>query len=55
MDCHGAIASYITDYEDAVMVQTAKRIGADCIVARKQIDYAKLLRAGSCGSIPNFV
>ncbi len=27
------------DYEDAVMVQTALRIGADCIVTRNLKDY----------------
>ena len=41
VDFHGAIAYPITDYEDAVMVQTAKRIGADCIVTRNQKDYAR--------------
>ena len=41
VDCHGAIASPVNDYEDAVMVQTAKRVGADCIVTRNQKDYAR--------------
>ena len=41
VDCHGAIASPVIDYEDAVMVQTAKRVGADCIVTRNRKDYAK--------------
>ena len=41
VDCHGAIASPVTDYEDAVMVQTAKHIGADCIVTRNTKDYKR--------------
>ena len=27
------------DYEDAIMVQTALRVGADCIVTRNLKDY----------------
>ena len=41
VDCHGAITSPVADYEDAVMVKTAKRIGADCIVTRNEKDYKK--------------
>ena len=41
VDCHGAITSPVADYEDAVMVQTAKRIGADCIVTRNEKDYKR--------------
>ena len=41
VDCHSAITSPVVDYEDAVMVQTAKRIGADCIVTRNAKDYKK--------------
>lgn len=34
-----ALDSSMKDYEDAVMVQTALRIGADCIVTRNLKDY----------------
>lgn len=40
-DCELAIYSETADYEDAVMIETAKRIGADYIVTRNQKDYAK--------------
>ena len=43
MDCHRAIPSEISDYEDAVMIETAKRIEADFIVTRNLSDYAKSL------------
>ena len=39
MDCRKAIASNMTDYEDAVMVETALRSGIDCIVTRNAKDY----------------
>lgn len=38
-DCEVALDSLIKDYEDAIMVQTASRIGADCIVTRNLKDY----------------
>ena len=38
-DCQIALSSSIKDYEDAIMVQTALRTGADCIVTRNQRDY----------------
>ena len=38
-DCKNALFSPIADYEDAIMVQTAIRIGADCIVTRNLKDY----------------
>jgi predicted nucleic acid-binding protein len=38
-DCQLAIGSSMKDYEDAIMVQTAIRIGADCIVTRNVKDY----------------
>ena len=38
-DCELALDSSMKDYEDAVMVQTALRIGADCIVTRNLKDY----------------
>lgn len=34
MDCRRAISSELTDYEDAMMVETALRCGMDCIVTR---------------------
>ena len=40
MDCQKALTSDISDYEDAVMVETAARAGADCIVTRNIRDYA---------------
>lgn len=40
VDCQIALGSEIKDYEDAVMIETAKRIGADCIVTRKLKDYS---------------
>lgn len=38
-DCQLAISSPMKDYEDAIMVKTAVRIGADCIVTRNLKDY----------------
>lgn len=38
-DCQLALGSPMKDYEDAIMVQTAVRIGADCIVTRNLKDY----------------
>lgn len=40
-DCRQALLSNISDFEDAVMVETAKRYDADCIVTRNIKDYAK--------------
>ncbi|MBP1565657.1 MAG: hypothetical protein J6A58_07905 [Oscillospiraceae bacterium] len=39
-DCRQALLSKISDFEDAVMVETAKRSKADCIVTRNIKDYA---------------
>ena len=39
MDCRRAISSQMTDYEDAVMAETALRSGCDCIVTRNLKDY----------------
>ena len=39
LDCQLAILSPISDYEDAVMVETAARNGIDCIVSRNIHDY----------------
>jgi predicted nucleic acid-binding protein len=41
LDCRNAISSEISDYEDAVMVETAIRSEVDCIVTRNGKDYAK--------------
>ena len=41
MDCRRAISSELTDYEDAMMVETALRCGMDCIVTRNLRDYEK--------------
>lgn len=38
-DCQLALSSLIKDYEDAVMIQTAIRIHADCIITRNLKDY----------------
>ena len=40
-DCRHAIPSQITDYEDAVMIETAARTEVDCIVTRNTHDYEK--------------
>lgn len=41
MDCRKAISSELTDYEDAMMAETALRCGMDCIVTRNLRDYEK--------------
>ncbi|MGN0243439.1 MAG: PIN domain-containing protein [Lachnospiraceae bacterium] len=41
LDCRKALSSEITDYEDAVMCETAYRSDIDCIVTRNQRDYTK--------------
>lgn len=38
-DCQLALGSPMKDYEDAIMVQTAIRVSADCIVTRNLKDY----------------
>ena len=43
LDCRRAISSEISDYEDAVMVESAIRAEADCIVTRNKRDYEKSL------------
>ena len=40
VDCRHALISNVSDYEDAVMVETAKRSDADCIITRNTKDYA---------------
>lgn len=41
MDCRRAVPSSISDFEDAVMIETALRYEVDCIVTRNMQDYAK--------------
>lgn len=41
VDVYDAIPSQVSDFEDAVMIGTAKRSQMDCIVTRNQKDYAK--------------
>lgn len=36
LDCRQAISSNVSDYEDAVMIETARRTGMDCIVTRNE-------------------
>ena len=38
-DCELALLSDVSDFEDAVMIETAKREGMDCIVTRNIKDY----------------
>ena len=39
MDCKRVLASETTDYEDAVMIETALRTKMDCIVTRNERDF----------------
>ena len=39
LDIRNAIAAEVSDFEDAVMVETAIRSGVDCIVTRNTKDY----------------
>lgn len=41
IDCRKALSSEISDYEDAVMYETAERCEVDCIVTRNEKDYKK--------------
>lgn len=41
MDCRRAISSDISDFEDAVMSESAARSGMDCIVTSNLKDYTK--------------
>lgn len=41
IDCRKALSSGLSDYEDAVMVETAVRSDIDCIVTRNKKDYLK--------------
>ncbi len=40
-DCKKALLSPISDYEDALMVETSVRSNLDCIVTRNASDYLK--------------
>ncbi len=40
-DCRFALSSVVTDYEDAVMIESAVRSQMDCIVTRNVKDYSK--------------
>ena len=41
LDIRRAISSEVSDFEDTVMIETALRSGADCIVTRNTKDYSK--------------
>ena len=41
IDCKKAILSETSDYEDAVMIESALRDEIDCIVTRNERDYGK--------------
>ncbi len=41
LDIRKAISAEISDFEDAVMIETAVRSGVDCIVTRNVKDYSK--------------
>ncbi len=41
LDCQKAVFSPVSDYEDAVMIETAIHNEMDCIVTRNLQDYAK--------------
>ena len=41
IDCRKAVPSEVSDYEDAVMIETALRTEADCIVTLNIRDYSK--------------
>ena len=41
IDCRRAIPSEVSDYEDAVMIETALRAEIDCIVTRNIHDFLK--------------
>ena len=40
IDCRKALTSGVSDYKDAVMIETAARAEIDCIVTRNLKDYA---------------
>ncbi len=40
VDCQNALGVANNDYEDAILIETALRTGADCIVTRNTADFA---------------
>ncbi|MCD8107250.1 MAG: PIN domain-containing protein [Oscillospiraceae bacterium] len=40
LDCRNALSSLISDFEDAILVETAVRCGVDCIVTRNTKDFS---------------
>lgn len=55
-DCVDALASAISDYEDAVVEQVARRSGIECIVTRNQKDYeAGLTKIFAPGEFVEFI
>ena len=40
-DAMNASSSEVKDYEDALMIETARSIGADCVITRNEKDYRK--------------
>ena len=43
IDIRKAISAEVSDFEDAVMLETAMRSGVDCVVTRNTKDYARAL------------
>ncbi len=41
LDCRNAISSSVSDFEDAILAETAVRSGVDYIVTRKARDFVK--------------
>ena len=41
LDCRKAVSSEVSDFEDAVMVESAVRAEVDCIVTRNLKDFEK--------------
>lgn len=41
VDCQNALISDASDFEDAIMIETAQREKMDCIVTRNTIDYKR--------------
>ena len=39
LDCRKALTSPLSDFEDAIMTESALRAGVDCIVTRNERDY----------------
>ena len=39
-DCKKAIASQVSDYEDAVMIESATNANIDCIITRNEHDFS---------------